>query len=200
MFCGHSTGNRFMRALIVLAVKLSGAVVLSGCATLPGTRSTPYLPPMVFGMYQDNDIGAINFSAWAFASPANTQGNPAEAARAVVALEYLPGELSESPRWVGMDAATKLRMGFARDDVRRILGIRPDAPPQAVVNAMLAVMANLQFGNQAAALQVLAGPEFTQPAEQTLRALANLPYVQAANLATSRAEGQSFPGDGAAMR
>jgi hypothetical protein len=181
-----------MRALIVLAV------VLSGCATLPGTGRTPYLPPMVFGVYQDNDVGAINFSAWAFASPANTQGNPAEAARAVVALEYLPGELSESPRWIGMDAAIKLRMGYARNDLRRILGIRPDAPPQVVVNAMLAVVANLQVGNQPAALQALAGPAFTLPPEQTLQALANLPYVQEANLATSRAEGQSFPGDGAA--
>jgi hypothetical protein len=154
----------------------------------------------VFGVYQDNDIGAINFAAWAFASPANTQGNPVEAARAVVALEYLPGELSENPRWIGMDAAIKLRMGLARDDVRRILGIRPDAPPQVVVNAMLAVAANLQWGNQPAVLQALTGPAFTLPPEQTLQALASLPYVQEANLATSRAQGQSFPGDGAAFR
>jgi hypothetical protein len=178
-----------MRAVIVLAC------CLAGCATLPGTPQTPFLPPGVFGVYQDNDVGAINFSAWAFASPANTQGNPAEAARAVVALEYLPGELRENPRWVGMDASIKLRLGLARNDLRRILGIRPDAPPQVVVNAMLALAMNLQTGNQPAASQVLAGPPFTLPPEQTLQVLANLPYVQEANLATSRAEGQSFPGN-----
>jgi hypothetical protein len=179
-----------MRVLIFLAF------FLAGCATLPATQRTPYLPPGVFGVYQDNDIGAINYSAWAFASPGNTQGNPAEAARAVVALEYLPGELTESPRWAGMDSSIKVRMDLARNDLRRILGIRPDAPPQFVVNAMLALAANLQAGNQPAALQVLAAPPFTLPPEQTLQLLANMPYVQEANLATSRAEGQSFPGGG----
>ncbi|MDB5399368.1 MAG: hypothetical protein JWQ55_1386, partial [Rhodopila sp.] len=51
-------------------------------------------------------------------------------------------------------------------------------------------------GNQPAAMAVLASPVFTQPPEQTLRILSNLPYVQQANLATSRAEAESFPGDG----
>ena len=69
---------------------------------LPATRNTPFLPPGVFGVYQDNDIGAINQSAWAFASPANTSDNPIEAIKAVIALEYLPGELMENPRWIGM--------------------------------------------------------------------------------------------------
>ena len=84
----------------------------------------PSLPPGVFGVYLDNDTGAINFSAWAFSSPANTRANPAEATRAVIALEYLPGELTENPRWVGIDSLVKMRLGGARDDLRRILGFR----------------------------------------------------------------------------
>jgi hypothetical protein len=172
------------------------ALCLSACATLPSTQQTPFLPPSVFGVYQDNDIGAINLSAWAFASPANTRGNPAEAARAVIALEYLAGELKDNPRWISMDASIKLRMGLARNELRQILGIRPDAPPQVVVNTLLALNLDLQSGNQPAAMQVLSSPIFLQQPNQTLQVLSNLPYVQEANLATTRAANQSFPVDG----
>jgi hypothetical protein len=171
------------------------ALVLGGCATLPATRDTPYLPPGVFGVYQDNDTGAINTAAWAFASPVNTRGNPAEAARAVIALEYLPGELIENPRWAGMDSLVKRRLGIARSDVRAVLGIRPDAPPQLVVNAMLALFTGLQMGDQAAVTQVLASGLFTLPPDQTLRVLSDLPYVQTANLATIRVANQTFVSD-----
>jgi hypothetical protein len=179
---------RLQMTLLVLA-----ALCLGGCSTLPATGRTPFLPPGVYGVYEDNDTGAINQSAWAFASAANTRGNPIEAARAVIALEYLPGELKENPRWVGMDAAVTFRMGQARDELRQILGIRRDAPPQFVVNALLAFNAHLGTGNRVAALQVLESPVFTLPPERTLQLLSNLPYVQTANLATSRAGAQQFP-------
>jgi hypothetical protein len=179
-----------MRAL--LAVPLL-ALCLSACATLPSTQQTPFLPPSAFGIYQDNDIGAINLSSWAFASPANTRGNPVEAARAVIAVEFLAGELKENPRWISMDRAIKLRMGLARDELRRIIGIRADAPPQVVVNTLLALNLDLQSANQPAAMQVLGLPVFTQPPDRTLQILSNMPYVQEANLATSRAASQSFP-------
>jgi hypothetical protein len=188
-----SPGTADMRALISLPLL---AACLAACATLPGTQRTPFLPPGVYGVYQDNDTGAINQSAWAFASSANTRGNPIDAAKAVVALEYLAGELKENPRWIGMDSSISLRMGLARNELRQILGIRPDAPPQIVVNALLAVSLDLQIGNQPAAMQVLASPVFTLPPDQTLQLLANLPYVQQANLATSRAEAQTFASDG----
>jgi len=169
---------------------------LAGCASLPATRNTPFLPPGVFGVYEDNDTGAINQSAWAFASPANTSNNPIEAARAIIALEYLPGELSENPRWVGMSRSIKLRLGQAREEVRQIVGIRPDAPPQLVVNALLQLSWDLQTANQPAATQALQSPVFTQPPAMTLQSLSHLPYVQSANLATLRAEGGSFSGGG----
>jgi hypothetical protein len=166
---------------------------LAACATLPGTPATPYLPPGVFGTYQDNDVGAINYAAWAFASPDNTRGNPVAAMRAVIALEYLPGELRENPRWVGMDSTIKTRMAEALLQVRQILGIRPDAPPQLVVNVMLFASNALLAGDKASALEVLSGPWFSLGPDQMLARLTNLPYVQDANLATARAEAQSFP-------
>jgi hypothetical protein len=180
-----------MRALAVLPFL---ALCLAGCATLPGTERTPFLPAGVYGVYQDNDTGAINQAAWAFASPANTRNNPVDAAKAVVALEYLSGELRENPRWVGIDSSVDVHIGRARDQLRQILGIRPDAPPQVVVNTLLALSQDLQSGNQAAAMQVLASPLFTRPPARTLQVLANLPYVQEANLATTRAANESFPG------
>jgi hypothetical protein len=178
-----------MRILISLPLL---ALSLAACATLPGTESTPFLPAGVFNTYEDNDVGAINQSAWAFASSANTKGNPVAAAKAVIALEYLPGELKGNPRWVGLDASIPLRLGQAREAVRQILGIRPDAPPQAVVNTMLALSLDLRAGNQPAAMQVLTSPVFTLPPARTLQILSNLPYVPQANLATARAAEEAF--------
>jgi hypothetical protein len=177
--------------LSVLAVLPT--VLLAACASLPATQQTPYLPEGVFGTYEDNDIGAINFSAWAFSSPTHTHGNPIEAARAIISLEYLPGELLENPRWIGMDRSIKQRLGQSRAALRQIVGIRPDAPPQLVVNTMLAFVMDLETGNLPVAMQVLASPLFTHPPERTFQVLSNLPYLQEANLATSRAEDESFP-------
>lgn len=182
-----------MRASLAMALGLT----LTACASLPASRTTPFLPPGVFGVYQDNDVGAINQSAWAFASPANTRGDPVDAAKAIVALEYLSGELRENPRWVSMDEAIKQRIGEARDELRRVVGIRPGTPPQLVVNALLQLAWELQTGNQPAADQVLASAVFVLPPSQTLQVLSNLPYQQTANLATSRAEDQAFPPGGA---
>jgi hypothetical protein len=185
-----------MRALIGVPLL---AVSLTACSSLPATERTPFLPPGVFGTYQDNDVGAINFSAWAFASPTNTRGNPVNAARAIVALEYLPGELSENPRWVRIDPAVSMHMADAGEQVRQILGVRPGTPRQAVVNTLLAFAMDLQTGNQPAAMAVLASPVFTQTPAQTWQILSNLPYVQEANLATTRAQDQSFGGSQAAL-
>jgi hypothetical protein len=180
-----------VRSVVLLLCSALGA-----CATLPATGDTPYLPPGVFGVYEDNDVGAINLAAWALASPARTRGDPVDAAKAVIAVEYLAGELRASPRWIGMSAGAKQGMLHARTDLRQVLGIRPDAPPQAVVDALLGVIGALNAGNQPAALQVLSGPSFTRPPPGTLATLANLPFIPAANFATSAAADQELPGDG----
>lgn len=182
------------RRLVPRPLPLAGLlalVALGGCATPPGTARTPYLPPGVYGTYLDNDMGAIEQAAWAFASPANTRGDPVDAAKAVVALEYLPGELRENPRWVRIDAAIPLRMAEARDQLRRILGIAPAAPRQAVVDALLAVAWDMQLGDREAALSVLRSPVFTLPPARTLAILSDLPYVRQANLSTLRAENEA---------
>jgi hypothetical protein len=176
-----------MRSLISLSLL---TLCLVACATLPATARTPFLPAGVYGTYQDNDVGAINQSAWAFASPANTRGNPIDAARAVIALEYLPGELRENPRWIMMRTGVDLHLERARDQLRQILGIRSDAPSQMVVNTLVALNLALQMSDESAAMHALASPVFTQAPQRTLQLLSNLPYVQEANLATSQLENQ----------
>jgi hypothetical protein len=166
------------------------ALCFVACATLPATARPVFLPAGVYGIYLDNDVGAVNQSAWAFASPANTRGNPIDAARAVIALEYLTGEVQMSPRWVKISHSVPVHLARARDEVRQILGIRPDTPPQLVVNALLALTQSLQMGDEPTALRVLGAPMFTRQPAQTLQDLSNLPYVQEANLSTSQLENE----------
>jgi hypothetical protein len=182
-----------MRLPIAICV-LCAAV--SACATLPATGVTPYLPPGVYGIYEDNDLGAINQSAWAFASAQRTRNNPVDAARAVIAVEFLAGELQSNPRWASVSGNVTSEMERAQVDLRQVLGIRPDAPPQIVVNSLLDMVGALAVGDEAGALQALGGPAFTRPPVQTLAILSNLPYVPTANYATMAAAGEELPGGG----
>src|SRR5277367_1353135 len=100
----------------LLAMVLCAA--LPSCAALPTPADTSYLPPGVFGVYEDNATGALNLAVWAFAAPRRTQGSPIDGARAVVAVEYLADELRGNPRWIGLSAESKLRMVLARMDTR----------------------------------------------------------------------------------
>ena len=119
-------------ALIVLA-----GLLAAGCASIAPPPDTARLPPNAYGLFADNDIGAINLAQWAFADPARTRNDPADAARAAAAVDYLAGELSSSPRWIAMSPITKGQMLQAREEVRRALGVAPGAPSQLVVDGLL---------------------------------------------------------------
>jgi hypothetical protein len=166
---------------------LLSIVWLFACAPVSPSIAPPVLPPGVFRVYEDNDVGALNQSSWAFAIPQRTHDDPIDAARAVIAVEYLADELPSNPRWVGMDVTSTLGMIRARKDTRRVLGIVQDAPPRIVVEALLRLTAALSADDQAGAIRVLGSPVFTRPPSQTLHILSNLPYIQSANIATLRA-------------
>jgi hypothetical protein len=127
-----------------------GAILLSACAQVSPPAEPPSLPPGVFGVYQDNDVGALNQSSAALAVPRRTRDNPIDAARAVIAVEYLADEARVNPRWIGMSGAAKLAMVEARTDTRKVLGIAPDASPQLVVDALPRFTEALRGGDQAA--------------------------------------------------
>jgi hypothetical protein len=174
-----------LRIIAVLA-----CVTLAACTVTP-PPSTAQLSPGTFGLF-DNDVAAINLASSAFASPSRTRNNPADAARACAAIDYLAGELSSNPRWITVSPLTRQEMLRARADMRRVLGIAPDAPSQAVVDALLQFAAAWQAANQQAALQALAVSGFTLPPPQTLLVLTNLPEIRSANIASIDAAIQMY--------
>ncbi len=166
-----------------LAISLCAA--LTACSGLPPASRPPELPAGVFGVYEDNDIGALNHSAWAFADPSRTRNDPVDAARAVVAVEYLADELRSNPRWAGLSGT---RMLQARGETRRVLGntLRRTAE-KLVVEALLRVIAALRSGDPAAATKAFSSPVFTLPSSETLQILSRMPFIPATNIATLQA-------------
>jgi hypothetical protein len=170
------------------------APCVAACQSTP-PPDTARAPTAAFGSNGDTDVSAINIASWAFAGPANTRARPIEGAQAVAAVEYLAGELSSSPRWDFMSPLTKIQMLQARVEVRRVVGIAPQASSQQVLDALLAAASALQAHDEAAALKALTDPVFTRPAEQVLATLTNLPYLPEANIATQHALLQEQPSD-----
>jgi hypothetical protein len=166
---------------------------LAACAAATPPPDTAQLPFAAFGT-MDNDVGAANVAAAAFASPARTANDPVDGARACAAIDYLAGELSSNPRWVTLSPFTKQEMLRARVDVRAVLGIAPGAPSQMVVGGLLQFAAAWLAGNQQAALSFLGPPAFLHGPQQTLQVLANLPYIATANRASIDASNQMLPG------
>jgi hypothetical protein len=174
-------------------------LTLAACAGVTPPPDTAQVLPGAFGLF-DNDVAAANLASAAFASPARTRNNPVDAARACAAVDFLAGELSSNPRWVTLSPLTKQEMLQARGDVRVVLRVVPNAPSQIVVNALLQFAAAWQAGDRSAAMQALAAPGFTQPPQQTLQILSNLPAIQSANVATIDAANQMLPGGDVVMR
>jgi hypothetical protein len=168
-------------------------LVATCCAAVAPRPQPAELPPGVYGIYQDNDLGAINQSSWAFAAPSRTLGSPVDAAKAVLAVDYLAEELAANPRWLQVSPITKQQMLEARAETRLAVGIAPDAPSQLVANALLQTILGLQAGDRAAVMQALVSPIFTLPPEETLQVLTNLPYIRSANIATSEAAIEALP-------
>ena len=176
-----------MRALAALI-----CFAMAACAVRP-PPDTAAVPPGAFGML-DNDVAAANQASYAFAIPARIRNDAVDAARAAAAVDFLAGELSSNPRWVMLSPLTKMKMLEARTDVRRTLGIRPDAPSQYVTNGLLQFAWLLEVGNGPDAMLVLRAPIFTLPPEQTWQILNARPYIQSANIATLDAANQMLPG------
>lgn len=183
----------------VLVAGLASALLLGACAQdvyrLPSTAVMP------LGALQTNgdvDVRALNIAAYGFGHWQEMQGNPAMAAEAVAALDYMGGKLNTSPRWTSMPAIFRMNMLRSRDEVRGQLGIATDVPSQQVVDTMLGLADAYRAGNQAEISRLLASPIFAGPPQETARKLANLPYMASVNNAATHAAayafGPMFPG------
>ena len=182
-----------VRSVYTRPIAALACLSLATCSAITPPPDTAQPLPGAFGLF-DNDVGAANLASWALASPSRTRNDPVDGARAAAAFDFLAGELSSNPRWITLSPLTKQEMLQARVDVRRVLGIRPDAPSQVVVTALLRFAAAWQLGDQATAMRVLAEAVFTAPPQQTLQILSNMPMIQSANVASIDAENQMLPG------
>ena len=178
-----------------LTAVLMLALSVAACAPAPPPPDTAQLPPGVFGAL-DQDVPATQYAQYVFADAARTYGNPVEGAQAVLAMDYIAGELNTSPRWSNISAATQMELLQARVDTRAAAGIAPNAPSQLVVNSLVAARNDLASGNHAAAEAALTNPAFPAGGAHTIEVLANLPYIRMANVATQHAAGELFGPEG----
>jgi len=169
-----------LRALVLVGL-------LAGCGLETPPPDTARMPGNTAFSLGDPDMWAINQAQWAFAVASRTHNNPADAARASAAVDYLAGQLNTSPRWAGLSPLAKMEMLQARQEVRATLGIVPNAPSQLVVDSLMAAADALTVGNPHAAMAALHNPAFTLPPERTLAILSAMPYLRTTNLATMRA-------------
>jgi hypothetical protein len=163
------------------------AAWLPACSTMLGPVDTAQLPPGEFAS-PDPDVAAVNYAAAAFSDQSSTYGNPAAAAEAALAVEYIAGALNTQPRWAALDPGIKDDLLQARDQLRETLGIAPGASSQSVVNALSAARRALQAGDKTAAEAAVSGPAFTFKPDKTIEMLGNLPYLQKVNAVTLQAE------------
>lgn len=172
------------------AMRYAGIALLTAAAgcTQPGPQAgqgwTSLPSDAVIGIGDPTRAAIIN-AAYVFGTPSSVAGRPADAARAVAQLEYLATEIATGPRWREFDPTVALALYQGRQEARATLGIAPQAPPQAVIDALFAASRALRAGDAAAVQRILSPPLFPDGA-QTLQRLASLPLLPTASQATSR--------------
>jgi hypothetical protein len=179
--------------LILAAASLAG---LAACAYVDPAPSTAVMPPGALNTNGDIDVRSLDVAAFSFGHV--MRNNPAEAADAIAALDYLGGELNTSPRWVDMDSLTRAQMLQARGTLRTYVGISQTASSQAVVDTMLALSQAYRSGNTEAVQSLLANPIFIVPPAEVQAHLDYIPLMPAVNNVTTRADsllpGFNMPG------
>lgn len=189
--------GRGVRTVVWLFIVLAMVLGVSACGYQTPLPDTALAPDGAFGSNGDEDIAAINLASWAFSSSGNTRNRPIEAARSVAAVDYLAGELSSNPRWIGLSPFVQMEMLQAREQVRTAIGVLPNAGSQAVVNSLSRYAASLaENGDQAQAAQYLTNPIFTLGPRATEARLENLPFMSTTNVATQRASASMGNGSG----
>jgi hypothetical protein len=167
-------------AAVVLALSLP-FLVACGAAPPPPYASLPLDATVGAG---DPTRAAIVSSAYAFNTPASLARRPADAARAAAQVEHLATEIPYGPRWVEFSPLVGRELVAARGELRAALGVSPDAPPQAVVDALYAASRALAAGDGAGAERSLPPPAF-RDGRATLLRLSSLPPLPRTGTATA---------------
>jgi hypothetical protein len=155
-------------ALLMLAGCAHGGLTPDDTATMPRNAS---------GGPELNQDEAIGLAGWALKDPANTVGNPARAARAIAAEDWLAGQSTLYGGFGNYAPLGQPAWAALRQEARAAIGVAADARSQEVVDRLLALSDALAAGNAEAAKARLAAPLFSLGPDQTLRALSNLPAL-----------------------
>jgi hypothetical protein len=170
-------------------IAVAAVVTVTACANdiLPDTAT---MPDGALNTNGDVDVRSLDVAAYDFAH--TNKGDPARAADAIAALDYMGGKLNTSPRWVIMPSLYRDQMLQSREILRQFVGISPAAPSQAVVDTMLALAQAYQAQDQAEVQRLLEAPIFTLPPAEVAARLNNIPLIPVVNAATTGADANAF--------
>jgi hypothetical protein len=150
--------------------------LLLGLPALAAACASDPAADYLFGV-GDPVRGTALHAPWMLSDTAQYAGRPAEAARALVQLEFLAHTLATSPRYAPEVRPTVLfQLRAARAEAREAVGIAPDAPPEAVMDRLRAAADALEAGSPARAEAALDAPRiFALGPRATLARLGALP-------------------------
>jgi hypothetical protein len=160
---------------------------LGACAgvTPPETAS---LPANYISGAGDPTRGAVFAASGAFARPAQLQGQPGAAARALATMEYIAVALPQDPLMTTrLDGMTELQLLAARREWRAALGVPPSAPAQGVMDGLFVVSDALAANDRRVAGAALTSNLFPAGPDATLGRLAALPPLPQTALAAEMA-------------
>lgn len=128
-------------------------------------------------------------------------GNPRRAALAAVQLEVLAEAFSGDPRYSHeVSGATLHAVRLGRGELRRAIGIAPDAPAEAVIAQLREAAAALDAGRIGRAEAALSGPMFPDGPQAALSRLRRLPYLPRVSEAAAAANAEILRLDGTGRR
>lgn len=179
----------------------SACLALAACTQTPGTppsQGIRYLEPSTFAAPVGTDpvlTSVMSASSYLADPRARLAGRPALAAQVAAQYEFATVALKE-PRFIGFSPLMQIQMDQGRVALRDTLGIRQDAPTEAVIEQLTRAAGALRQGDTAAAEAAVTGGSFVRPAATVLATLQAFPDVPQAGRAASFAEQQLNRPDG----
>ncbi len=160
---------------------------LAGCDEMRRPPGQSPLPAELTPPGPDPVRGAITATAAAFANQGQRlAGQPEATARAVAQFEYLYDAIGREARWGALVPSVRISLRIARDEIRQVIGIRPEATGPQVVQAMAQVVRSLRVRDRNGAGGALSGAIFAPGGQATLFRLNRPAPMPAAEQATAQ--------------
>ena len=163
---------------------LAACLALAACAS-GQTVATPVLPADMYPVFVQPGAAPMTVDEHALYDAGIVLGNngprpvnPQQAAHAIASVEYLAGALNSAPYWIGVDALAAATMVQARQETRAVIGARPDADGQSMVNALVAASAAKTPDQMIAALNTPDFPDGGAATYARIKAIDQLPITR----------------------